>query len=717
MIGFGRYNLLLKLGQGGMGAVYLARQKTLRRFCAVKVISPQYARDQAAADRFLREARATAALAHPNLVSVFDCDQHEGQYFIAMEYVEGLSLAQIIRNFGALPLPLALGFLKQAAVGLEYVHGKGIIHRDIKPDNMIVDSTGVLKIMDLGLAKDRLEGDQGMTVTGTVMGSPHYMSPEQINDSKTADHRTDLYSLGISFYQMVTGHVPYQQSSVAAVCVAHLQEAIPSVALEDAETTQALDALIASMVAKNREERIQSATDLLAGIEPWLSSYPLDAPHQELLSTMGFEKHKVSYLLENSCTDTTNMDGDVAATTFPTGLGAPSAPATVMASQTSPSKAHSSLAYLKWAIAGAGVLLVLLVVGIGMSLFYGSDKAGSAVPASPAPDHSTVAPPTPAPPPATPTPVVAAPSSPSNKVGGVVVKTKPDNASVMLPKLAKSQSSPATFGELPVGKYLVKAVKAGYRDKQQEVEVKEGDFAEVNLDLERIPGRIRIESNPVGAEVYVDNRLIKKTPCELEGGDGEEMHGELRMEGYHHQPFHVILKEAGDSKVIALQAAPKSPSPGGPGRPSEAAPFKPSEPGGDGTPGQPGPSRGEPGPGGSGGPGSMKEGFQHCQEMFDMARNASRDEWQNKTRAFMLGMAESRMKSHNPNPRDPNIRKAIADLSRLLERVRGLNDEQYKSQQNDLILNMMRIMQSGMGMMGGPQGGGPGGGGGGFPRR
>jgi serine/threonine protein kinase len=727
MIGFGRYNLLLKLGQGGMGSVYLARQKTLRRFCAVKVMSPQFAKDQDAAERFLREARATAALSHPNLVSVFDCDQHEGQYFIAMEYVEGLSLGQILRNFGALPLPLAIHFLKQAAVGLEYVHGRGIIHRDIKPDNMIVDASGLLKIMDLGLAKERVENDQGMTVTGTVMGSPHYMSPEQINDSKTVDCRTDIYSLGISFFQMITGHVPFQQTSAAAVCVAHLQETVPSVALDDPEVTQALDALVGGLTAKDREARIQSAADLLAGLEPWVANYPLAGSYQELLSSMGFEKQKVSYLLENSCIDTSKMDMDVVSAALPTGmsgLSVPSAPVTVSGTLPSPSSRPPAKApsYLKLAFAGAGVLLlVLLVVGVIGFLRSHSRKT----------EPTAVRQSTPPPPPQT----VATPSSPSpaaapqSKVGGLEVKTKPENANVMVLTIAKTQSSPATFGDVPVGKHKIKVVKAGYRDKQQEVEVRENEFATVTVNLDRITGTVRIESSPAGAEVFIDNRLIRKTPCELEGGDGEEVQGEVRMEGYLNEPFRTVLKEGGDVRTVVLRAEPKAAPTGGPGQP-----FASNQPGtgggapppslseGQGRIREPVPSGGEEG----GTPsfrgekvpmGDMQEGWRRSEEMLETCRKATAEQW-SQQRSFILEQVEGVMKERNPNERDPAIRKSVSDIGKICDTARSLTATQYSSQKQQLIGKVMRAMQAGSGMMGpgrgggGGMGGNPGGGGG-----
>lgn len=214
-----------------MGVLYLARQKTLKRYCALKVVHPHLSKDKDCAERFLHEARSAASLSHPNLVGIFDCDQFDGQYFIAMEYIEGLTLGEIIRICGPLPLPLVFYLLNQAAVGLEYLHSRNIVHRDIKPENMMIDAKGTLKIMDLGLAKQHFEGDQTMTVTGMLIGSPYYMSPEQIEDSKTVDQRTDLYSLGIVLYQMLVGKVPFHQTSAAGVLMAHLNETIPSVSI------------------------------------------------------------------------------------------------------------------------------------------------------------------------------------------------------------------------------------------------------------------------------------------------------------------------------------------------------------------------------------------------------------------------------------------------------------------------------------------------------
>lgn len=298
MIGFGRYNLLVQIGRGGMGVVWLARQKALGRFCAVKLLDPEFAKKPGTDERFLREARAAASLSHPNLVGVFDGDEFDGQHFMAMEYVEGFGVGDILQMRGPAPVPLALRWLQQAAVALEYVHGRGLIHRDVKPQNMLIHADGKLKLMDLGLAKDMLDPEHSLTITGAVVGSPNYISPEQIRNPKTVDARTDLYSLGISFYQMLTAKAPFERTSAAAVCAAHLHDLMPSVELADAQLTADLDRFIARLTDKNRETRYQSAAEVLAEIRPWLERHPVDDACRAYLAAAPFHERAVGHLLK-----------------------------------------------------------------------------------------------------------------------------------------------------------------------------------------------------------------------------------------------------------------------------------------------------------------------------------------------------------------------------------------------------------------------------------
>jgi len=217
------YKILEKLGEGGMGVVYKAEDTKLRRTVALKFLPPELTRDSEAKERFIHEARAAAALNHPNICTIHEIDESEGQFFIAMEYVEGESLKDVIE--GNLPKVLnfreALDLASRVADGLNEAHGKGIIHRDIKPDNIMITSKGQAKIMDFGLAK--LRGQTKLTREGTTLGTVAYMSPEQARGDEV-DHRTDIWSLGVILYEMLTGHLPFRGEYDQAVIYAIMNE-------------------------------------------------------------------------------------------------------------------------------------------------------------------------------------------------------------------------------------------------------------------------------------------------------------------------------------------------------------------------------------------------------------------------------------------------------------------------------------------------------------
>ncbi len=206
---FPQLEILDLLGEGGMGTVYRARQKKLQRQVALKLLSRELSSDPAFAERFLREAQALARLQHPNIVSLYDFGETAGYYFLVMEYVDGLNLRQILLR-GELKPSEALAIVPQICDGLQYAHEAGVIHRDIKPENVLVDRSGRVKIADFGLAKilDRAVPTIALTGSGQVMGTPHYMAPEQLTDPRHVDHRADIYSLGVVFYELLTGNLP-----------------------------------------------------------------------------------------------------------------------------------------------------------------------------------------------------------------------------------------------------------------------------------------------------------------------------------------------------------------------------------------------------------------------------------------------------------------------------------------------------------------------------
>ncbi len=250
---FPQLEILELLGKGGMGAVYKARQPGLDRFVAVKVLPPEVGQDPAFAERFTREARALARLSHPNIVAVYDFGQASGLYFFIMEYVDGVNLRQAIRT-GSVSPKETLSIVPQICDALQFAHDEGIVHRDIKPENVLIDKRGRVKIADFGLAKlmgqERVEG----TLTGThqVMGTLRYMAPEQMEGSREVDHRADIYSLGVVFYELLTGEVPMGRFAPPSKTV---------------QIDVRLDEIVLRALEREPQQRYQHASELKTEVE------------------------------------------------------------------------------------------------------------------------------------------------------------------------------------------------------------------------------------------------------------------------------------------------------------------------------------------------------------------------------------------------------------------------------------------------------------------
>src|SRR5262245_18484242 len=206
---FPQLEILELLGRGGMGVVYKARQVGLDRLVALKILPPGVGQDPAFAERFSREGRALARLHHPGIVTVYDFGQSEGLYYFLMEFVDGVNLRRLLQD-GQLKTEEALRIVPQLCEALQYAHDEGVVHRDIKPENILLDRKGRVKIADFGLAKLLGRGPADFTLTAAeqVMGTPHYMAPEQVERPREVDHRADIYSLGVVFYEMLTGELP-----------------------------------------------------------------------------------------------------------------------------------------------------------------------------------------------------------------------------------------------------------------------------------------------------------------------------------------------------------------------------------------------------------------------------------------------------------------------------------------------------------------------------
>ena len=268
------YRILEKIGQGGMGEIFLAEDTKLKRQVALKFLPRQMTADPDARERFEREAQAAAALNHPNIVTVHEIGEHEGQIFITMECVEGRTLKEII-DAGARravplpitphPLPIAqvIEIAIQLASGLAAAHAKGIVHRDIKPQNILIDKSNHVKILDFGLVK--LKGVSSLTKESSTLGTVHYMSPEQTL-GKEVDHRTDIWSLGAVMYEMLTGRLPFQGEYEQAVIYSIINEAPQPVTRYNSHVSADLERILTKALAKDQEERYQHADELLADL-------------------------------------------------------------------------------------------------------------------------------------------------------------------------------------------------------------------------------------------------------------------------------------------------------------------------------------------------------------------------------------------------------------------------------------------------------------------
>ncbi len=258
----GDFRLLRRIGGGGMAEVWLAEQTSLRRQVAIKVMRPDIQSDETCRKRFEQEALAAAGLNHPNIVQVYGVGEVDGIHFIAQEYVQGMNMRDFIAKKGPPPLNIALLVMKQVAAALQVAGEAGIVHRDIKPENILLTKKGLAKVVDFGLAQLTQGGDLRLTQQGMTMGTPLYMSPEQVQGNKV-DHRSDLYSLGVTFYHFLSGRPPFRGETAFAVAYHQVHTDPPKLNAGRSDLPAVLCDLVLRMMAKNPEARVQTAHDLL----------------------------------------------------------------------------------------------------------------------------------------------------------------------------------------------------------------------------------------------------------------------------------------------------------------------------------------------------------------------------------------------------------------------------------------------------------------------
>lgn len=260
----GRYEIIKLIGEGGMANVYLAFDPILKRNVAVKILRGDLSNDEKFVKRFKREAISASSLAHPNIVEIYDVGEENGNYFIVMEYVDGVTLKTLIKKRGKMILAEALDITKQVASGLECAHASYIIHRDIKPQNIMVLDDGLVKITDFGIAV--ASNSESLTQTNSVMGSVHYLPPEQANGTGSTI-RSDIYSLGIMMFEMLTGKVPFKGETAVEIAIKQLKEPLPSLSMYRDDIPQSVENIILKACAKNPENRYANVTEMLYDLD------------------------------------------------------------------------------------------------------------------------------------------------------------------------------------------------------------------------------------------------------------------------------------------------------------------------------------------------------------------------------------------------------------------------------------------------------------------
>ncbi len=286
---FGPYLFLDKLGEGGMGKVYLARRQTDKTIWAVKVVRPHLLAHPVIRRRYEREVAASMRFDHPNIVRVVEAGQHEGRHYLVMEYIDGIDLGRLTREYGPLAIPEACEYVRQAALGLQHAHDAGFVHRDIKPSNIMVAGErhlpqslepAVVKILDMGLVRAMGAGEDeaggvDLTRDGGVVGTPDYMAPEQAKNSRLVDPRADLYSLGCTLYFALTGRPPYPDGTAIEKLLKHQLDPIPPVAAGRPDVPPALIAVLEKLMCKQPHGRFACAAEVAAALEPFCH-YPFE---------------------------------------------------------------------------------------------------------------------------------------------------------------------------------------------------------------------------------------------------------------------------------------------------------------------------------------------------------------------------------------------------------------------------------------------------------
>jgi len=383
---FGEYTVLDKIGGGEMGKVYKAIHRHMERLVAIKALSAKALAKPDAIKRFHQEAKVAAKLTHNNIVITFDAGERGGVHYLVMEYVDGKDLASIVKKEGPFSEQQSVDYIIQAARGLEYAHSRGVVHRDVKPGNLLLDSEGTIKVLDMGLARieepdvppDATPAER-LTQQGQILGTVDYMSPEQAMDTRSADQRSDIYSLGCTLYRILAGKPVFEGSTPMAKLMAHVSSPPPSLGSSRPGVSPALDAVFQKMVAKKPEQRYQAMAEAIAALQAYSRpDAPVGAAQPVAPGGTGTSGDLSDFFQHRA-------DGDASPTAAAAGppprthAAAPGAAPAATAAQAAPSARHktgmsaATLMIVVGVIIGLGVatLLLLLAVAWKLSLMVG----------------------------------------------------------------------------------------------------------------------------------------------------------------------------------------------------------------------------------------------------------------------------------------------------------------------------------------------------------
>jgi len=585
----GRYSIAAELGKGAMGVVYKATDPNIGRTVAIKTTRLD-THGMETADllrRFRNEARSAGTLNHPNIVTIYDAGEQDGIFYIAMEYIEGETLHELLSQHRSLPVEKVIDIVRQVCAGLDYAHAHGVIHRDIKPANIMLSAQGTVKVMDFGIAK----AGGTMTATGQVLGTPNYMSPEQVK-GKSIDGRSDLFSVGVLLYEMLTGEKPFDGQNVTTIIYKIVSEnPIPPREL-DVTIHPGLSAVVTKALAKVPDERYQTGAALVADLENY-KSVGSEAGATQLISPVGDR----TLVTPPPAPVKPPAPAPVAAAPVAAQIPAPPAPAAVAPRAPAPAKPPVRKAPAqgnKMRVLVGIVVLLLIAAVVAWRVQRRHQQQAQEAAATPPPVIAQQPSPTPPPatetaaaptPPAEATPAAepplqpqpapratskskaksaAAPAAPSPQpsptspeaptTGTVHVTSTPAGASVSIDG-SGSFVTPFDSPPLKPGTHSFSLSKVGYAAAQRKLEVAAGKATNLEVSLAASGAVLEVQSDPPGAAILVDEKPTNKfTPAKLAIPQGEHK-VRLRMEGYKDENTVIQLTE-GQTLSLSPKLAP-----------------------------------------------------------------------------------------------------------------------------------------------------------------